>query len=161
MLDSLGRTWFHLRYRPQIYLEAIWQQVAPKRQLTPHYKKSPCIRPQWIWRPVLSRVLEVVASHLVLRSAILRFSASAQFAQPTQVAGYRNVQRVLRYPFWFTVFNLLAPDFFFLILAHPVYKMWIIQEPNTLELWNKLHFEEEKNWEYIPCLNYSVPIFVE
>ena len=33
---------------------------------------------------------------------------------------------------------------FFLILAHPVYKMWIIQEPNTLELWNKLHFEEKK-----------------
>ena len=32
----------------------------------------------------------------------------------------------------------------FLILAHSVYKMWIIQEPNTLELWNKLHFEEEK-----------------
>ena len=42
-------------------------------------------------------------------------------------------------------FNLLAPElFFFLILAHPVYKMWIIQEPNTLDLWNKLHFEEEK-----------------
>ena len=33
---------------------------------------------------------------------------------------------------------------FFLILAHPVYKMWIIQEPNTLELWNKLHFEEKE-----------------
>ena len=32
----------------------------------------------------------------------------------------------------------------FLILAHTVYKMWIIQEPNTLELWNKLHFEEKK-----------------
>ena len=31
----------------------------------------------------------------------------------------------------------------FLILAHPVYKMWIIQEPNTLELWKNLHFEEE------------------
>jgi len=30
-----------------------------------------------------------------------------------------------------------------------------------LELWNKLHFEEEKNGEYIPCLKYSVPIFVE
>ena len=41
-------------------------------------------------------------------------------------------------------FNLLAPELFFLILAHPVYKMWIIQEPNTLELWNKLHFEEKK-----------------
>ena len=33
----------------------------------------------------------------------------------------------------------------FLILAHSVYKMWIIQEPNTLELWNKLHFEGKKN----------------
>ena len=37
---------------------------------------------------------------------------------------------------------------FFLILAHPVYKMWIIQEPNTLELWNKLHFEEKKRIVY-------------
>jgi len=35
-------------------------------------------------------------------------------------------------------------NYFFLILTHPVYKMWIIQEPNTLELWNKLHFEEKK-----------------
>jgi hypothetical protein len=25
-----------------------------------------------------------------------------------------------------------------------VYKMWIIQEPNKLALWNKLHFEEKK-----------------
>ena len=40
--------------------------------------------------------------------------------------------------------NLLAPELFFLILAHSVYKMWITQEPNTLELWNKLHFEEKK-----------------
>ena len=32
----------------------------------------------------------------------------------------------------------------FLILAHPVYKMWIMQEPNKLALWNKLHFEEKK-----------------
>jgi len=51
--------------------------------------------------------------------------------------------------------------FFFLILAHPVYKMWIIQEPKTLELWNKLHFWREKNGEYITCLKYSVPIFDE
>ena len=33
---------------------------------------------------------------------------------------------------------------FFLISAHPVYKMWTIQEPKKLALWNKLHFEEEK-----------------
>ena len=36
-------------------------------------------------------------------------------------------------------------NYFFLILAHHVYKMWIIQEPNKLELWNKLHFKEEKS----------------
>jgi len=40
-------------------------------------------------------------------------------------------------------------NYFFLILAHPVYKMWIIPEPITLELWNKLHFEEKKNGEYM------------
>jgi len=43
-----------------------------------------------------------------------------------------------------------------------LYILWIIQELNTLELWNKQYFEErEKNGEYIPCLKYSVPIFVE
>ena len=40
--------------------------------------------------------------------------------------------------------NLLAPELFFFNFNTPVYKMWIIQEPNTLELWNKLHFEENK-----------------
>jgi len=37
----------------------------------------------------------------------------------------------------------LTPELLLLILEHPVYKMWIIQEPNTLELRNKMHFEEE------------------
>ena len=50
---------------------------------------------------------------------------------------------------------------YFFNFSTPVYKMWIIQESNTLELWNKLHFEEKKNGEYIPCLKYAVPIFVE
>ena len=40
--------------------------------------------------------------------------------------------------------NPLAPELLFLILAHPVYKMWLILEPNKLALWNKLHFEEEE-----------------
>ena len=50
---------------------------------------------------------------------------------------------------------------YFLILAHSVYKMWIMQEPIKLELWNKLHFEEKKKTEYRACLKYSLPIFVE
>ena len=41
-------------------------------------------------------------------------------------------------------FNPLAPELLCLISAHSVYKMWIIQEPNKLALWNKLHFEEKK-----------------
>jgi len=43
-----------------------------------------------------------------------------------------------------SVVKRLAPELFFFILAHHVYKMWIMQEPNMLELWNKLHFEEKK-----------------
>jgi hypothetical protein len=45
--------------------------------------------------------------------------------------------------------NLLARELIlFKFLAHPVYKMWIKQEPNTLELWNKLHFEGKKRRLY-------------
>ena len=40
--------------------------------------------------------------------------------------------------------NLLATDFFFQILAHPVFKMWVIQKPNKVALWNERHFEGEK-----------------
>ena len=40
--------------------------------------------------------------------------------------------------------NFWRRNYFFFNFSTPVYKMWIIQEPNTLELWNKLHFEEKK-----------------
>ena len=40
--------------------------------------------------------------------------------------------------------NLLATDFLFQILALPVFKMWVIQKPNNVALWNKRHFEGEK-----------------
>ena len=33
---------------------------------------------------------------------------------------------------------------FFQILAHPVFKMWVIQKPNKVALWNKWHFEEKE-----------------
>ena len=47
--------------------------------------------------------------------------------------------------FIISLFKLFgAGIIFFKILAHPIYKMWIIQEPNTVELRNKLHFEEKK-----------------
>ena len=59
------------------------------------------------------------------------------------------------------MFNLLAPEFGIQILVHPVCKMWIIQEPKKVALWNKRHFEEKKNGECAACLKNSVPIFVE
>ena len=34
--------------------------------------------------------------------------------------------------------------FFFQILAHPVFKLWVIHKPNKVALWNKRHFEERK-----------------
>ena len=41
--------------------------------------------------------------------------------------------------------NLLAPELlFYFKFYHTLYIVWIIQEPNKLELWNKLHFEEKK-----------------
>jgi len=46
------------------------------------------------------------------------------------------------------------------ILAHPVCKMWIIQEPKKVALWNKRHFEENPG-ECAAGLKYSVLIFVE
>ena len=36
-----------------------------------------------------------------------------------------------------------------------------MQEPNTLELRNKLHFEGKKTESVYDILKYSVPIFVE
>ena len=44
--------------------------------------------------------------------------------------------------FWQWEINPLVLELFFLISAHSVYKMWIIQEPKKLALWNKLRFEE-------------------
>ena len=43
-----------------------------------------------------------------------------------------------------TKFNLLATDFFFSHFSTPVFKMWLIQKPNKVALWNKRHFEEKK-----------------
>ena len=53
-------------------------------------------------------------------------------------------ERVEEFKYLGTTLTFWRRNYFFLILAHPVYKMWIMQEPNTLDLWNKLHFEEEK-----------------
>jgi hypothetical protein len=54
----------------------------------------------------------------------------------------------------------LASEFYISILAHPVCKMLMTQEPKKVALRNKRHFEE-KNGECAECLKYPVLIFVE
>jgi len=80
------------------------------------------------------------------RSRILQFSATRRWESQNQ-RSFKEIKITNvaeRFSPCLSMLNLLAPELFFLILAHSVYKMWIIQEPNTLDLWNKLHFEEEK-----------------
>jgi hypothetical protein len=55
------------------------------------------------------------------------------------------------------IHGLTNLKFYIYILAHSICKMWIIQEPKKLALWNKRHFEE-KNGECAACLKYSVLI---
>jgi len=40
--------------------------------------------------------------------------------------------------------SFLVPKLLFFILAHPVYKMWIIQEQNKLELWKNCVLKRKK-----------------
>ena len=75
-----------------------------------------------------------------------------------------NIYSLNNNQFMHSQFNIYYPfgaGIIFLILAHSVYKMWIIQEPNKLELWKNCILKRKKNGEYTPCLKYSVPIFVE
>ena len=44
----------------------------------------------------------------------------------------------------------------FLILEHPVYKMWITQEPKKVALWNKRHFEEREEKKRRACSMFKI-----
>ena len=101
---------------------------------------------QW-WREPLCVCVCVCVSHVTCW----------HWYQPTEGSEVNNSSSLqlkiyLKKPFTSTTtgtqrekyLNLLAPELFFLILAHSVYKMWIIQEPNKSELWNKVHFKEKK-----------------
>jgi hypothetical protein len=57
--------------------------------------------------------------------------------------------------------NPLSPDFFFLILAHSVFQMWILQEPKKVAYYEYTASWREKSGECAACLEYSVSIFVE
>ena len=45
--------------------------------------------------------------------------------------------------------NTYGAGIFFKILAHPVFQMWILQEPKKIALWNKRQLEERKKTEIV------------
>ena len=59
-----------------------------------------------------------------------------------------------------SIINLLAAEFF-LILAHPVYKIVNNRGIKYVRIMKQTAFWRGKKGEYIPRLKYSVPIFVE
>jgi hypothetical protein len=44
----------------------------------------------------------------------------------------------------YSLLTLWRQSPFFLNFCTPVFKIWIIQEPNKVELWNKQHFEQKR-----------------
>ena len=72
--------------------------------------------------------------HTVLVTWLLASVCSTLTLSPYYISSHYYSQQL----------NHLATDFFFQILAHPVFKMWVIQKPNKVALWNKRHFEEKK-----------------
>jgi len=90
----------------------------------------------------VSYILSIWPSHRILWHLMnltmfspLIITSNSSFRRILHIYSFNDLKSTLT--FWHR-------NYFFLILAHPVYKMWIKQEPNTLELWNKLHFEEKK-----------------
>ena len=92
--------------------------------------------PKCSWREqcLVSRAMFGIESKS--RRLVLQFE-SEQYLERWPAVLYEAGRSVLMLTFW-------RRNYFFLILAHSVYKMWTIQEPNMLELWNRLHFEENK-----------------
>ena len=79
------------------------------------------------------------------------FNFSTPCLQNVSNTGTKQVKIMKKTVFWrekrrvYTMFKI-----FFTYICW-IYKMLIIQEPNTLELWKKLHFEKEKT-ESIYCV---------
>ena len=93
---------------------------------------------------VLCTVIFVLFSVLFVCKCVLyychRVATQVQLKNTSSINFFIN----MTVNFWNWKLTFWRQNYFLLILAHSVCKMWIIQEPNMLELWNKLHFEEEK-----------------
>jgi hypothetical protein len=141
-----------LRLKPTFLMAIIIQQGATEYSLFKSVNCSTCFG--WyfthrhelithylqylaLMRPVLPRDVQPRSRQVAVQVSLMPDTVDTVLWVPDDG---RNIARNTLISWHLTFWRWII----FLILAHHVYKMWIIQAPNTLELWNKLHFEEEK-----------------
>ena len=121
---------------------AAWHIVGGNRVLSAQLSaimlsELSCLLPTFNTFGPTSRILHVFGNEVVCVGFV-------SFKQRKFFDGLRK-QQILYY----SGLNPLAPELFFFNFSTPYIKMWIIQEPTKLALWNKLHFEEKKKTESI------------
>ena len=79
------------------------------------------------------------------------------FLQRMDITNNTQIQKGTDIHEWFLKLTFRR-RIFFQILAHPVLKMWVIQKPNKVALWNKRYFEEKKWRLYIMFKIFSTDI---
>ena len=79
----------------------------------------------------------LLSQHFVKAVSVSSMSRVAAATPSTRYTLSWIVYMVTHLTFWRRIF-------FSQISAHPVFKMWVIQKPNKVALWNKRHFEEKK-----------------
>ena len=122
----------------------LWNELHFEEEKNGEY--IPCLK---YW-PFGAGIIFLILAHTVYKMWIIQEPNTLELWNKLHFEEEKNGEYIPCLKYW----PFGAGIIFFLILAHSVNKMWIIQEPNALELWNKLHFEEKKNEEYIPCLKY-------
>ena len=80
--------------------------------------------------------------YIILKKS--RKTTARDFKGDNRRSGRESHRETPNHNFHQFVLTFWRRTFFFQILAHPVFKMWVIQKPNKVALWNKRHFEGKK-----------------
>jgi hypothetical protein len=75
----------------------------------------------------------VVVTGQFVKWQIARVRLYGNSEEGWEILTYRCIQKGLKITQPQIQLTFWRRNYFFLILAHPVYKMWIIQDPNKLE----------------------------
>ena len=99
--------------------------VYPERSVINHHYSLLYNPEDWVLtKNVFFNLVQNIKNKSFLPNPAIHFAARTDKHSGKKEQGFST-------SLWDDIRNRLAPELFFLILAHPVYKMWIIQEPNT------------------------------